>query len=65
MKLPLVGNLNSTHGHIFVAVVLLLVFSYVSDDNEFTRGPLEHLSGLGVVVAVLGTVYLLAMARTR
>ena len=62
MNLPLVGNLNSTHGQIMIAVALLLVFSYV-DDGAFVEGPVNSLGGTGLVLAILGVVYLNAMAR--
>ena len=62
MNLPVVGNLNSTHGQIVIAVALLLVFSYV-EQGRFVEGPLEHLGGTGVVLFVLGVVYLNAVAN--
>ena len=62
MNLPVVGNLNSTHGQIVLAVVILLIFSYV-EDGRLVEGPLEHLGGTGLVLFVLGVVYLNAVAN--
>ena len=62
MNLPVVGNLNSTHAHLMIALALLLVFSYV-EDGAFVEGPLEHLGGTGLVLAILGMVYLTAGAN--
>jgi len=62
MNLPLVGNLNSAHGHLVVALALFLVFAYV-EDGKFVEGPLEHLGGTGLVLAILGMVYLTMLAN--
>ena len=64
VNVPVLGNLNSSHGQLIVAVALLLVFSYV-EDGRFVEGPLEHLTGVGVVLAVLGVVYINAMVSSR
>lgn len=64
VNVPVLGNLNSTHAQVMIAVVLLLVFAYV-DDGKFVEGPLQHLGDTGTVLAILGVVYLNAMASNR
>ena len=64
VNVPLLGNLNSTHVQVMIAVALLLVFSYV-DDGKLVEGPLQHLGDTGTVLAILGVVYLNALANSR